>query len=167
MQCRGSVYPGFPIWALANHRRGAERAAHPFPQLVHPSRRVDDAVLAAHGRSQPPCSQAWLLRVSLSKTPPLPRPLQLIVPAPEVGLTITWVQREVLDARHDPSEQGPCQVAFDELQGEVPVVPDETSADPSNASAGTGRASPAGASRGCQRSSARPASAHPCVAGHP
>src|SRR5262245_61344996 len=33
--------------------------------------------------------------------------------------------REPLDTRHDLREQGPCQVAFGELQGEVPGMSDE------------------------------------------
>ena len=36
--------------------------------------------------------------------------------------------RESLDARDDLPEQGPCQVAFGKLQGEVPGMPDEASA---------------------------------------
>jgi len=36
--------------------------------------------------------------------------------------------RKSLDARHDLPEQGPCQVAFGKLQGEVPGMPDEASA---------------------------------------
>jgi hypothetical protein len=38
------------------------------------------------------------------------------------------VPRELLDARDDLPKQRPCQVAFGELQGEVPGVPDEASA---------------------------------------
>jgi len=35
--------------------------------------------------------------------------------------------RELLDARHDLSEQEPCQVTFGELQSEVPGMSDEAS----------------------------------------
>jgi hypothetical protein len=35
--------------------------------------------------------------------------------------------RKSLDPRHDVPEQGLCQVAFGELQGEVPGMPDEAS----------------------------------------
>jgi len=38
------------------------------------------------------------------------------------------VPRKLLDACHDLPEQGLCQVAFGELQGEVPRMPDEASA---------------------------------------
>jgi hypothetical protein len=36
--------------------------------------------------------------------------------------------REPLDTRHDLPEQGPCQVALGELQGEVPGMADESPA---------------------------------------
>jgi hypothetical protein len=38
------------------------------------------------------------------------------------------VPREPLDARDDLPEQRPCQVAFGELQGEVPSMSDQASA---------------------------------------
>ena len=45
--------------------------------------------------------------------------------APWVWLSIRWGPRESLDTPDDLPKEGPCQVAPDQLQDEVPSMPDD------------------------------------------
>jgi hypothetical protein len=58
----------------------------------------------------------------------MPRPPRLIAPTPDVGLSITWGATRVARCAENLTKEAYRQVAFGELQGEGPGMPDEASA---------------------------------------
>src|SRR2546425_13086875 len=83
---------GLRYGATSSLPRGVERAEHPVAQLVHPFRHVD--------------------RYHLARVPSARNCGYSTCPF-QKHLGPGGVPREALDARHDPPEQGSCQVAFD------------------------------------------------------
>src|SRR5437016_5257064 len=64
-------------------------------------------------------------RIAVPSSTPTPTASSSAAPAPDVGRSITGVPRESLDALENLPKEAPRQVAFGELQGEVPGMSDE------------------------------------------
>lgn len=93
------------------------------------SSRLTEVMLATRRMDRPrPRSWEWSIRRRCSETPPLLRPPLPIASAPGWSSRSCRMPREPLDAPDDLRKQALSQLAFGQLQDEVPGVSDEASA---------------------------------------
>ncbi len=92
-----------------------------------------EVMLATHGPSAASRLSGWSIRRPCSETPPLLRPPFLIASAPGWGSQSRRMPCEPLDAPDDLRKQALSQLAFGQLQDEVPGMSDEASAGPEQA----------------------------------
>src|SRR5712692_9876571 len=97
------------------------------------SSRLREVMLATHGSSAASGLGAWSIRRPCSETPPLLRPPLRIASAPGWGSRLRRMPCEPLDAPDDLRKQALSQLAFGQLQDEVPGMSDEASAGPEQA----------------------------------
>src|SRR5216683_1154268 len=97
------------------------------------SGRLREVMLATHGPSAASRLSVWSIRRPCSETPPLLRPPLLIAAAPGWGARSRRMPREPLDAPDDLRKEALSQLAFGQLQDEVPSMSDEASAGPEQA----------------------------------
>src|SRR5437870_12342138 len=86
------------------------------------SSQLREAMLATHGPSAASRLGVWSIRRPCSETPPLLRSPLLIASAPGWGSRSRRMPREPLDAPDDLRKQALSQLAFGQLQDEVPVM---------------------------------------------
>src|SRR5260370_42386076 len=109
-------------------RRGVEGRITPSLTSFILSSRLREVMLATHGPSAASRLGVWSIRRPCSETPPLLRLQLLIASAPGWGARSRRIPWEPLDALENLPKETSRQVAFGELQGEVPGLSDEASA---------------------------------------
>jgi hypothetical protein len=92
------------------------------------SSRLREVMLATHGRSAASRSGVWSIRRPCSETSPLRRPPLSIASAPGWSSRSRRMPCEPLDAPDDLRKQALSQLAFGQLQDEVPSMSAEASA---------------------------------------
>jgi hypothetical protein len=92
------------------------------------SSRLREVMLAMHGPSAASRSGVWSIRRPCSETPPLLRPALPIASAPGWSCRSRRMPCEPLDAPDDLRKQALSQLAFGQLQDEVPGMSAEASA---------------------------------------